>query len=53
MSRRKTKRCRRRNKQNAGLNREWGSVKKWMKRLTSRIRRLMAKDDIKDRLINE
>ena len=53
MARRKSKQCKRRNKQNSYLNGEWGAMKKWGKRFTSSIRRLMDKIEIKDRLENE
>jgi len=49
----KTKRCRRRNKLNSYINGEYGAMKKWGKRMTASVRRLMGKKEIKDRLENE
>ena len=42
------------NKQNARLNREWaGHVRSYCKRVTSGLRRLDGKKEIRDRLENE
>lgn len=49
----KKKTVRRGNKQNSYLNGEWGSQKKFGKRETSSIRRMVGKEEIKDRLENE
>jgi hypothetical protein len=53
MARRKSKQCKRRNKQNSYLNGEWGAMQAWGKRLTAHLRRQLAKLEIKDRLENE
>lgn len=47
------KTVRRGNKQNSYLNGEWGNQKKFGKRETSSIRRMVGKEEIKDRLENE
>lgn len=42
------------NKKNSGLNNQWaGHVRGWMKKLTSSLRRLDGKKEVKDRLENE
>lgn len=49
----KKKTVRRGNKQNSYLNGEWGNVKGSGKRTTSGKRRMVGKEEIKDRLENE
>lgn len=49
----KKKTVRRGNKQNSHLNGEWGCQQKFGKRITSGKRRMVGKEEIRDRLENE
>lgn len=49
----KRKTVRRGSKQNSYLNGEWGNQKKFGKRETSSIRRMVGREEIRERLDNE